>query len=125
MTESKKRGFAAMSREKQRQIAGAGGKAAHAKGTAHEFTREEARAAGQAGGEALFKRLGREHMSAIGKKGGATVSQSREHMSAIGRKGGEAVSGDRAHMSTIGRKGGAARKGDEDVAKVEEPETGA
>jgi len=39
-----------MSADKQRQIASKGGKAAHAKGTAHEFTSEEARAAGRKGG---------------------------------------------------------------------------
>jgi general stress protein YciG len=41
-----------MDREKQRQIASKGGKAAHAKGTAHEFTREEAVEAGRKGGKA-------------------------------------------------------------------------
>ena len=45
------RGFAAMDEGKQRQIARKGGKAAHEKGTAHEFTPEEARAAGRKGGE--------------------------------------------------------------------------
>jgi uncharacterized protein len=67
-----KRGFAAMNAEQQRQIASQGGKAAHEKGTAHEFTSEEARAAG--------------------RKGGETVSQNREHMAEIGRKGAEARS---------------------------------
>lgn len=52
MAERSKRGFASMSKEKQRQIASKGGKAAHAKGTAHEFTREEAVAAGRKGGKA-------------------------------------------------------------------------
>jgi general stress protein YciG len=47
-----RRGFAAMSAEKQREIASLGGKAAHAKGTAHEFSPEEARAAGRKGGQA-------------------------------------------------------------------------
>jgi uncharacterized protein len=47
-----KRGFAAMSPEKQREIASLGGKAAHAMGTAHEFSSEEAREAGRLGGEA-------------------------------------------------------------------------
>jgi len=45
------RGFAAMDPEKQRKIASKGGKAAHAKGTAHEFTPEEAKAAGRKGGQ--------------------------------------------------------------------------
>jgi general stress protein YciG len=42
----KRRGFAAMDPELQRQIASQGGRAAHAGGNAHEFTSEEARAAG-------------------------------------------------------------------------------
>ena len=46
------RGFAGMDREKQREIASKGGRAAHAQGTAHEFTPEEARIAGRKGGEA-------------------------------------------------------------------------
>lgn len=44
------RGFASMDRDKQREIASKGGKAAHAKGTAHEWTAEEAAAAGRKGG---------------------------------------------------------------------------
>ena len=47
-----KRGFAAMDKEKQRKIASMGGKAAHEKGTAHEFSSSEAREAGRKGGEA-------------------------------------------------------------------------
>jgi general stress protein YciG len=101
------RGFAAMNEDKQRQIASKGGKAAHEKGTAHEFTPDEARLAGKKGGEAVSKN--RQHMAQIGKRGGERVSQDREHMAQIGRKGGEAVSGDRDHMAAIGRKGGEAR----------------
>ncbi|MBV7535761.1 KGG domain-containing protein [Duganella sp. sic0402] len=41
-----KRGFASMDPEQQREIAAQGGRAAHQKGTAHEFTSEEARRAG-------------------------------------------------------------------------------
>lgn len=47
-----RRGFASMSSEKQREIASKGGRAAHTKGTAHEWTSEEARAAGRKGGQA-------------------------------------------------------------------------
>jgi general stress protein YciG len=47
-----KRGFASMDEDKQREIASKGGKAAHEKGTAHEFDSEEAREAGRKGGEA-------------------------------------------------------------------------
>jgi uncharacterized protein len=45
------RGFASMDEEQQREIASKGGKAAHEKGTAHEFTQEEAVAAGRKGGQ--------------------------------------------------------------------------
>lgn len=51
MANTKNRGFASMDSDKQRQIASKGGKAAHMKGTAHEWTSEEARAAGRKGGE--------------------------------------------------------------------------
>ena len=40
-----------MSAEKQREIASKGGRAAHEKGTAHEWTSEEARSAGRKGGQ--------------------------------------------------------------------------
>ncbi len=83
-----KRGFAAMDPAKQREIASKGGKAAHAKGTAHEFTPDEARVAGRKGGEVVSR--DREHMAAIGRAGGEAVSRDREHMSRIGREGGEA-----------------------------------
>jgi general stress protein YciG len=91
-----KRGFAAMSPEKQKEIASKGGKAAHAKGTAHEFTPDEARNAGRKGGQAVSSN--REHMAKIGRAGGEAVSKDREHMSRIGREGGEAR-GTRARQS--------------------------
>ena len=53
------RGFAAMDRAKVSEIASKGGKAAHAAGTAHQFTSEEARAAGKKGGVAPHVRRGR------------------------------------------------------------------
>lgn len=56
MAGKSKRGFASMSDEQQSRIASAGGRAAHMKGTAHEFTSEEARMAGKKGGEARRKR---------------------------------------------------------------------
>ena len=46
-----RRGFASMSSDKQREIASKGGRAAHEKGTAHEWTADEARAAGRKGGQ--------------------------------------------------------------------------
>ena len=68
MANTSKRGFASMDPAKQREIASKGGRAAHAKGTAHEFTSEEARVAGRKGGEAVSR--DRAHMSAIGREGG-------------------------------------------------------
>jgi len=50
MSDTSDRGFASMDEDKQREIASQGGKAAHEKGTAHEFTSEEAREAGRKGG---------------------------------------------------------------------------
>lgn len=49
---ARRRGFAGMDPERQRAIASAGGRAAHASGNAHRFTSEEAREAGRKGGEA-------------------------------------------------------------------------
>src|SRR6266496_963916 len=46
-----RRGFASLSPEKQREIASKGGRAAHEKGTAHEWTADEARTAGRKGGQ--------------------------------------------------------------------------
>jgi general stress protein YciG len=63
-----RRGFAVMDKTRQREIASAGGRAAHARGNAHEFTSDEAREAG--------------------RKGGRSVSNDKVHMASIGRKGG-------------------------------------
>src|SRR5690242_7293890 len=73
------RGFASMDRGKQREIASKGGKAAHAKGTAHEFDSGEAREAGRKGGVAVSRN--REHMAAIGRRGGEARGQSRNRTS--------------------------------------------
>ena len=50
------RGFASMDRTKQREIASKGGRAAHAKGTAHEWSSAEAREAGRKGGMVSHRR---------------------------------------------------------------------
>ncbi len=90
-----KRGFAAMDPEKQREIASMGGRAAHEKGTAHEFTVDEARRAG--------------------RRGGRIVSRDRDYMAEIGRRGGLRSQGGRGNPdqpSTAGRgKAGHARNG--------------
>jgi len=52
----KRRGFAVMDPKRVSEIASKGGKAAHAAGTAHEFSREEAREAGRKGGYATHAR---------------------------------------------------------------------
>jgi general stress protein YciG len=69
------RGFASMDEVKQREIARKGGKAAHAQGTAHEFTSEEAREAGRRGGFTTSR--DKAHMSKIGKLGGAARARNR------------------------------------------------
>src|SRR5690348_10430132 len=79
------RGFASMDRGKQREIASKGGKAAHAKGTAHEFDSGEAREAG--------------------RRGGLAVSQNREHMAKIGRRGGEARGAARGRSAGVTNSG--------------------
>jgi general stress protein YciG len=56
MVAKEDRGFASMDRNKQREIASKGGKAAHQKGTAHEWTSDEAREAGRKGGVASHRR---------------------------------------------------------------------
>ena len=65
---TRKRGFASMDPEKQREIARKGGRAAHEKGSAHEFSPDEAREAGRKGGERVS--LDRARMAEIGRRGG-------------------------------------------------------
>ncbi|HMB79937.1 MAG TPA: KGG domain-containing protein [Vicinamibacterales bacterium] len=59
------RGFASMDRNKQREIASKGGKAAHKKGSAHQWTSAEAREAGRKGGLAGNKKLKDEPVLAL------------------------------------------------------------
>ena len=69
-------------RTARREIASKGGRAAHAKGTAHEWTSDEARVAG--------------------RKGGEVVSRDRAHMAAIGREGGESRGAKNRRRQTLG-----------------------
>lgn len=96
MTGKSRRGFASMDPARQKEIASKGGRAAHEKGTAHEWSSDEARHAG--------------------RKGGVTVSRDRAHMAAIGREGGESRSAaarqtrqpataEREMMLTVAREG--------------------
>jgi Stress-induced bacterial acidophilic repeat motif. len=78
------KGFASLDADRLREVARNGGRAAHARGSAHQFTKEEAQAAG--------------------RKGGIAVSRNREHMAAIGRKGAAARSAKRAErIETTGK----------------------
>jgi general stress protein YciG len=71
-----RRGFASMSPEKQREIASKGGRAAHEKGTAHEWTPDEARAAGRKGGQ--ISRGGRGRLMAGSGAEGTTLTAAPE-----------------------------------------------
>lgn len=80
MADKKGRGFAGMDAAKQREIASKGGRAAHAKGTAHRFTRDEARQAGRKGGQAA-------HLK------GTAHEFTPDEARVAGRKGGHAARG--------------------------------
>jgi len=80
-TSPKRRGFASMDPEKQREIASKGGRAAHEKGSAHQFTSEEASAAGRRGGEIVSR--DREFMARIGRKGGHALHKPRNTQKAV------------------------------------------
>lgn len=67
---TRRKGFASMDKACLAAISSKGGRAAHEKGTAYEFTPEEARAAGH--------------------KGGLAISSNRAHMAETGRRGGKA-----------------------------------
>jgi uncharacterized protein len=75
------RGFASMDRAKQREIASKGGKATHQKGTAHEWTSEEARDAGRKGGIASHQRR-REQMGGTADDTGSTDTDTTRNASA-------------------------------------------
>ena len=94
---TRNRGFASMDAERQREIARKGGRAAHEKGTAHEFTPDEARAAG--------------------RKGGERVSADRHHMSRIGRMGGKSSAGRRQTVRQTGSFPGTTSSNGEPTAK--------
>ena len=87
-----KRGFASMDAAKQREIASKGGRAAHAKGTAHEFTSDEARVAGRKGGEAVSR--DRTHMATIGREGGHSRGARARAAAGSGQGNGNDVSQD-------------------------------
>ena len=69
MEKNAPRGFAALDETRRKEIARMGGRAAHQSGNAHQFTSDEAREAGRKGGQMVS--TNRDHMSRIGKRGGA------------------------------------------------------
>lgn len=99
------RGFGSMDEEKQRKIASQGGKAAHEKGAAHEFSSEEAREAGKKGGQAAHE------------KGTAHEFTSEEAREA-GKKGGEASHGGGRPQSQEGSGRGFAGMSEEERKKA-------
>ena len=98
------RGFASMAAEKQREIARKGGRAAHEKGKAHEFTTDEARMAGRKGGEKVS--VNRNHMAEIGRRGGRSSASRRRATSNQGQDaqagGGNGSSGGSENMQHVG-----------------------
>jgi general stress protein YciG len=104
MSGKSRRGFASMDPARQRAIASRGGKAAHEKGTAHEWTSDEARDAG--------------------RKGGEVVSRDRAHMAAIGREGGEARGRSRARAIASATNAASERYSDRETPVVTSREFG-
>jgi general stress protein YciG len=109
-TGKSKRGFASMDANRQREIASKGGRAAHAKGTAHEWTSDEARVAGRKGGEVVSR--DRAHMAAIGREGGESRgaknrgrSTGREADTAVGAGSSGAAYSDRESPVEVSREG--------------------
>jgi general stress protein YciG len=84
------RGFASMDRAKQREIASKGGKAAHQKGTAHEWTSEEARDAGRKGGIASHQR--RREQAQTPSPGDSEIAMDRSSSSSSSSSGSSSMS---------------------------------
>jgi len=91
-----KRGFSSMDPQKQREIASKGGKAAHQKGTAHEFTTEEARIAGRKGGAASRARRtsGQKESGNGNGMGGQSAHEHEGSHEAVESESSEEASGD-------------------------------
>jgi hypothetical protein len=82
---TRNRGFASMDPERQREIASQGGKAAHQKGTAHEFTSEEAR---RAGSMSHGNRQSANASSSAGSSSRSTASKGNKQSGSGGNRGG-------------------------------------
>ena len=106
-TGKSKRGFASMDANRQREIASKGGRAAHAKGTAHEWSSDEARVAGRKGGEVVSR--DRAHMAAIGREGGESRGAKNRRRQGAGSSG--AAYSDRESPVEVSREGMAPQDG--------------
>jgi len=111
--DTSKRGFASMDPEQQREIAAEGGRAAHEKGTAHEFTSEEARRAGSMshkndqGRSSQSASSGSSGSSSGGNKGSAgSKDDEDEDSGGSGGRGGRGSSGGSGGGSGGGSSGG-------------------
>ncbi|SFM85092.1 KGG domain-containing protein [Nitrosomonas communis] len=101
------RGFASMDEDKQREIASKGGKAAHEKGTAHEFISEEAREAGRAAHDkGTAHEFTSEEAREAGRKGGQShgkgASKDEDESSSRSRGKGDSEDEDESSSSTRG-----------------------
>lgn len=104
------RGFASMDPGRQREIASKGGKAAHAKGTAHEWTPDEARVAGRKGGEAVSR--DRAHMAAIGREGGGARGRNARAQAQTQGSSGSSQSSGRGEETRNASPSSSSRSGD-------------
>ena len=93
------RGFASMDRAKQREIASKGGKAAHQKGTAHEWTSEEARDAGRKGGIASHQR--RREQAGGGSSVTSEVGRDSSNDMSRGSMSGDSYGSDRSESNEV------------------------
>lgn len=84
------RGFASMDPNQQREIASEGGKAAHQAGTAHEFTSEEARKAGQ---QSHKNDAAKSAASSSGNRGSESSAKSRSSSGNAGSQSGTKTRG--------------------------------
>jgi hypothetical protein len=89
------------------RTASEGGRAAHQKGTAHEWTSDEARVAGRKGGEVVSR--DRAHMAAIGREGGESRGAKNRRRQTAASRGSESTSGgaysDRESPVEVSREG--------------------
>ena len=96
------RGFASMDKERQRMIASKGGRAAHEKGTAHEFSSNEASMAAKKGHErGTAHEFTAEEARVAGRKGGLARAVNRSKSSGGGGESRESEEGGAAEGSHV------------------------